>query len=166
MAFRFRINKWSGLYGFGYILVSSGIQSYFKKFEVNGIENVPLDKPVLFAPNHQNAFLDGAIVGYAISGPTYFLGRSDIFQKKLSNYFLSALNCLPIYRERDGADYREKNEEAFETFYKLLAKGNRINIFPEGSHDKEKRIRGPLKKGVFELLLVQKINLIDLLMFM
>jgi len=151
MALRLRLNKWSALYGFGYVLVSSGLNGFYRKIEITGLEHVPLDKPILFAPNHQNAFIDGAIVGYAIGKPTYFLGRSDIFKKKLANSFLNALNCLPIYRERDGADYREKNLKAFDTFYNLLAKRNRINIFPEGGHFKEKRIRGPLKKGVFRI---------------
>lgn len=151
MSFRVRINKWSGFYAFGYILVASGIRGYFRRFEVHGKENVPLDKPVLFAPNHQNAFIDGAIVGYAILRPTYYLGRADIFERKLANYVLRGFNCLPIYRERDGADYRQKNVEVFETFYELLAEKNRINIFPEGSHGKYKEIRGPLKKGVFRI---------------
>lgn len=151
MAVRLRLNKWSALYSFGYVLASSGLNGFYRKIEITGLEHVPLDKPILFAPNHQNAFIDGAIVGYAIGKPTYFVGRSDIFKNKLANSFLNGLNCLPIYRERDGVDYREKNLKAFDTFYNLLAKGNRINIFPEGGHFKDKRIRGPLKKGVFRI---------------
>lgn len=146
-----RINNWSELYIWGYSLVSSGIKGYFKKVEWDGMENIPKGKPVLFTPNHQSAFLDGAVIGYAISTPIYFLGRADIFKKSLPSKALGALNALPIYRERDGADYREKNEEVFEGFYKTLANGHPIVIFPEGSHGEYKQIRGPLKKGVFRI---------------
>ena len=34
----------------------------FKRLEYRGLENVPQDKPVIFAVNHQNAFLDGILV--------------------------------------------------------------------------------------------------------
>ncbi len=146
-----RINNWSGLYGFGYVLVSFGIYGFYKRFEIKGKENIPTGKPILFAANHQNAFLDGAIIGYAISKPIYFLGRADIFKKKLAKWALGGFNCLPIFRERDGADYLLKNEEVFEKFYDVLAKNHPIVIFPEGSHAPYKYIRGPLKKGVFRI---------------
>jgi 1-acyl-sn-glycerol-3-phosphate acyltransferase len=128
-----------------------GMKSYFKKTEWEGMENIPKDKPILFAANHQNAFLDGAVIGYAISTPIYFLGRADIFKKSLASKALGAFNCLPIYRERDGEDYRSKNDEVFERFYEILAKNRPIVIFPEGSHGEYKQIRGPLKKGVFRI---------------
>jgi 1-acyl-sn-glycerol-3-phosphate acyltransferase len=146
-----RINNWSGLYGFGYVLVSFGVYGFYKRFEIKGKENIPIGKPILFAANHQNAFLDGAIIGYAISKPIYFLGRADIFKKKMAKWALGGFNCLPIFRERDGADYLLKNEEVFEKFYDVLAKNHPIVIFPEGSHAPYKYIRGPLKKGVFRI---------------
>lgn len=146
-----RIKNWSGLYGLGYTLISIGIYGFYKKFEIKGKENIPIGKPILFAANHQNAFLDGAIIGYAISKPIYFLGRADIFRNKMSNWALGGLNCLPIYRERDGADYLVKNQEVFEQFYNVIEKQHPIVIFPEGSHAALKHIRGPLKKGVFRI---------------
>ncbi len=145
-----RIRNWSLGYLFGYIFTTIGIRSFYRKYKVVGKENIPKGKPILFAGNHQNAFLEGAILGYVTRSPIYFLARSDIFKKKAASFMLTSLNALPIYRERDGADYRDKNEEVFEQFYDLLAKNRRIVIFPEGNHGKHQQLRS-LKKGIFRI---------------
>ena len=145
-----RIRNWSLGYLFGYIFTTIGIRSFYRKYKVVGKENIPKGKPILFAGNHQNAFLEGAILGYVTRSPIYFLARSDIFKKKAASFMLNSLNALPIYRERDGADYRDKNEEVFEQFYDLLAKKRRIVIFPEGNHGRHQQLRS-LKKGVFRI---------------
>ena len=145
-----RIRNWSLGYLFGYIFTTIGIKSFYRKYKVVGKENVPKGKPILFAGNHQNAFLEGAILGYVTRSPIYFLARSDIFKKKAASFMLNSLNALPIYRERDGADYRDKNEEVFEQFYDLLGKNRRIVIFPEGNHGKHQQLRS-LKKGIFRI---------------
>ena len=145
-----RIRNWSLGYLFGYIFTTIGIHSFYRKYKVVGKENIPKGKPILFAGNHQNAFLEGAILGYVTRSPIYFLVRSDIFKKKAASFILTSLNALPIFRERDGADYREKNEEVFEQFYDLLGKDRRIVIFPEGNHGKHQQLRS-LKKGIFRI---------------
>lgn len=145
-----RVRNWSLGYTFGYFLVFIGIRSFYRKYKVVGKENIPKDKPILFAGNHQNAFLEGAILGDVTRKPIYFLGRSDIFKKKFARFMLNSLNALPIYRERDGDDYRKKNDEVFEQFYDLLKKRRPIVIFPEGNHGKYQQLRD-LKKGVFRI---------------
>jgi 1-acyl-sn-glycerol-3-phosphate acyltransferase len=145
-----RIRNWSLGYLFGYIFTTIGVCSFYRKYKVVGKENIPKGKPILFAGNHQNAFLEGAILGYVTRSPIYFLARSDIFKKKVANFILTSLNALPIYRERDGPDYRDKNEALFEYFYDLLNKNRRIVIFPEGNHGKHQQLR-TLKKGVFRI---------------
>ena len=145
-----RIRNWSLGYLFGYIFTTIGVRSFYRKYKVVGKENIPKGKPILFAGNHQNAFLEGAILGYVTRSPIYFLVRSDIFKKKAARFMLTSLNALPIYRERDGADYRDKNEKVFEQFYDLLGKNRRIVIFPEGNHGKHQQLRS-LKKGIFRI---------------
>ena len=66
----------------------------FKRLDYRGLENVPQDKPVVFAVNHQNAFLDGILVALKLRRPVFFLTRSDVFKGrwivklfKSSSYF-------------------------------------------------------------------------------
>ena len=136
-----RINNWSGLYGFGYVLVSFGVYGFYKRFEIKGKENIPIGKPILFAANHQNAFLDGAIIGYAISKPIYFLGRADIFKKKSVAKLLWAINMMPIFRQRDGANAVKKNEAIFDKCHDLLNEKKPILVFAEGNQGKQKKLR-------------------------
>jgi len=38
--------------------VTLAIRAYYRKIKVRGIENVPVNAPIIFAPNHQYAFMD------------------------------------------------------------------------------------------------------------
>ena len=132
-------------------MVGLGTTGFYRRFQMAGLENVPKGKPILFAPNHQNAFIDGAILGYKLGKPIYFLGRSDVFKKRFARWLLSGFNCLPIYRERDGVDAVKMNNEVFDMFADILQKKRPIVIFPEGNQEIDKRLRVPLKKGVFRI---------------
>ena len=145
-----RIKNWSLLYSFAYILVYIGIVGFYRRRKIGGKENIPKNKPIIFAPNHQSAFLDAAIVGYSVGKPVYFIGRADIFKNKIAKYLLGSLNSLPIYRVRDGIAAVKKNNEAFDKLYDLLEKKYPIAIYPEGNQGEYKQLRS-LKKGIFKV---------------
>jgi 1-acyl-sn-glycerol-3-phosphate acyltransferase len=55
---------------------------------------------------------------------------------------------LPIYRQRDGVENLEKNQQVFQRTNKLLANNKNILIFGEGfTSDQIQRRLHPLKKG-------------------
>ena len=145
-----RIKNWTLLYSFAYVLVYIGAIGFYKRRKIGGKENIPKNKPIIFAPNHQSAFLDAAIVGYSVGKPVYFIGRADIFKNKIAKYMLESLNSLPIYRVRDGIAAVKKNNEAFDRLYDILEKKNPIAIYPEGNQGEYKQLRG-LKKGIFKV---------------
>ena len=119
---------------------------FFNKFKVIGRENIPKEGAVIFAPNHQGAFMDAVILGSFTDKPVSFLTRADIFKKSALPY-LNALNMMPIYRIRDGYETLSQNEEVFQKCYDLLAENKkRLMIFPEGNHSAEFYLR-PLSKG-------------------
>ena len=57
----------------------------FKRLEFRGLENVPQDKPVIFAVNHQNAFLDGILVALKLRRPVSDGSLQIILIHKLLN---------------------------------------------------------------------------------
>ena len=119
---------------------------FFSGFKVINRKNIPRKGAIIFAPNHQGAFMDAVIVGSFTEKPVSFLTRSDIF-KKAAMPFLNALNMRPIYRIRDGYDTIAKNEEVFKGCFEMLAENKkRLLIFPEGNHDTNFYLR-PLQKG-------------------
>ena len=126
--------------------VRTGFAFYFKQVRVDGLENVPRDKAVLFVANHQNALIDPLLIGAFIPRQLHFLTRADVFYKPVVRALLSTVNMLPIYRIRDGRDSLSKNEEVFQKCYRILNKKGTVLIFPEGNHNIQRRVR-VLSKG-------------------
>ena len=145
-----RIKDWTPLYLLGYTLVTAGARTFYKNHQVVGIENIPKDKPVLFAANHQNAFLDPTLIGIKLNKPLYYMVRADIFKTKSVAKLLWSLNMMPIYRQRDGGNAVKKNEAVFDKCFDLLNSNKPILIFAEGNQGKQKKLR-PLQKGVFRI---------------
>ena len=123
------------------------LKLFFNKIEINGIENIPKGKQALiFAPNHQNAFLDAVIVGTFVKEPIHYLTRSDVFVPPFK-YFLEALYMMPVYRLRDGRSLMSRNEAVFNTCKKILSKRKNLLLFPEANHALDYFLR-PLSKGL------------------
>lgn len=113
---------------------------------VNGMENIPKDKPVLLAINHPNSFLDAVIVGAAINRPTHFLARGDAFKNKFTLPILKSLNMLPVYRLSEGKENLNKNSETFDSCQNILEENKVVIIFAEGLSENNWALRS-LKKG-------------------
>lgn len=112
-----------------------------------GLENIPKDTPILFAPNHQNALMDALAVLFAANKTVGFLARADIFKKPRVAKILNFIKIMPVYRIRDGYENLENNKEVFQNTVDVLKANIPICILPEGNHLGEKRLR-PLKKGI------------------
>jgi 1-acyl-sn-glycerol-3-phosphate acyltransferase len=106
-----------------------------------GLEKIPADTPVLFAPNHQNALMDALAVLFAARKPVGFLARADIFKKPAIAKTLNLLKILPIYRIRDGVELLGRNQEVFDNTIEVLNSNTPICILPEGNHEGKKQLR-------------------------
>ncbi len=143
---------WHLLYKIGYAIVITGIRSYFKNHQYDGKKSIPTNTGILYAVNHQNAFLDAIIIAGKTKEPTYFLTRADIFKKPIVAKLLSKIYMLPIYRQRDGVDTIKMNQKTFDNCYDILKNKGNIIIFPEGNHNYKKALR-PFKKGASRIAL-------------
>lgn len=145
--------SWSIIYKIGFAIVRTGMRTYFKRYEMVNFNNLPKNSGLIFASNHQNAFLDPIVLAAHLKTPVYFLTRADIFKKKLANTVLRKVHMLPIFRQRDGVDTAEKNKESFNQCFDILYKKEHVLIFPEGNHNYKKHLRTPLKKGISRIAL-------------
>ncbi|MDQ3192414.1 MAG: 1-acyl-sn-glycerol-3-phosphate acyltransferase [Bacteroidota bacterium] len=127
------------------VRVAAGI--YYRRIQVKGLENIPLNRPVLFTSNHPNAFMDAIVLTLFFPRRTYSLARSDVFDKAFKRKIMEYFRIMPIYRIQDGADQLHKNTEIFEKCHSLLNKKDAILIFPEGICVQERRLR-KLRKGL------------------
>lgn len=129
----------------------AALYCYFGKIRVHNIEAIPLKGPLMLLPNHQNALLDALLIATLCTRKPYFLTRSDVFSNALFRSFFNFFRMLPVYRLRDGRGTLGRNEAIFQRCAELLSQGEAILLFPEASHNLERRVR-PLSKGFTRIL--------------
>lgn len=141
------MKKWS----FGYEVLRTYVRFAFwlthKKVVVTGLEHIPTDKPVIFAPNHQNALMDPLAVVCTNPRQTLWLARADIFKTKAARPVLKFMKMLPVYRIRDGKDNLANNEQIFSKVIGILEAKKSIGLFPEAAHSYKRQML-PHKKAV------------------
>lgn len=120
---------------------------FYSHFQVNGWENVPIDKPVIFAISHRNAFMDSLALVNTKSTQVWQIARGDAFNKPMFARLFYFFHMLPVWREHDGVDTKAMNQPTFDACADLLSGNAMIGIYPEGNCINEMHIR-PLKKGI------------------
>lgn len=125
---------------------------YFKRFERTFSKKIDRSAPLVYAGNHQSAFVDALIVSCGSPKQANFLLRSDVFKPGLVTKLLELYNMMPIYRQRDGIDALDKNDAIFEKCHKMLKDEELLIIFPEGNCMLKYNLR-PLKKGVTRIVM-------------
>lgn len=141
-----KVEKWSISYFILKKYVDWGFHFYFKT-TAEGIDRLPKDKSLIFAPNHQNALMDALSILCAKNWQPVFMGRADIFRQPTARKILTFLKIIPIYRIRDGYENLQNNDETFNKTIDVLRNQNGLAIMPEGNHGHLKKLR-PLKKGI------------------
>ena len=119
------------------------LQVFFRMSRI-GREHVPSEGAVILAANHRS-FLDPFVIGICIRRPVYFVAKKELFDNRLIGWFLNCLGAFPIRRG-------ESDEESVETARQILARGDAVVIFPEGTRVREGSL-GKAKRGVGRLAL-------------
>jgi len=91
--------------------------------------------------------MDPLVIAAFNKSVVYFMTRSDVFTSFTRPIFWMA-HMLPIYRQRDGVNTKEKNIEVFQKCTETLRKKRSLLIFGEGFTDDVfiRRLK-PIKKG-------------------
>jgi hypothetical protein len=81
----------------------------------------------------------------------HFMTRADIYKGFLKHLFHNG-HMLPVFRQQDGVDQNQKNEEVFKLVAKEVARGKNILVFAEGfTDDVFVRSLKPIKKGILRM---------------
>ena len=118
---------------------------------VEGGEHFPVDGAAILAGNH-TSFLDNFLIPLVVPRKVTFLAKSDYFtggglKGKLQKSFFAGVGMIPIDRSGGAA-----SEAALRTGLRVLADGNLLGLYPEGTRSPDGRLyRG--KTGVARMAL-------------
>ncbi len=129
--------------------IGSAVDIFYRRKIIDGA--IPDSGPVLLVANHPNALLDPVVVMNSTSRRVRMLAKAPLFTMPGVSVLVKGLDCLPVYRAKDGADTKA-NAETFRAVEDALLAGSCVLIFPEGiSHD-EPTVQ-PLKTGAARMAL-------------
>ncbi|HZK03049.1 MAG TPA: 1-acyl-sn-glycerol-3-phosphate acyltransferase [Bacteroidaceae bacterium] len=131
-------------------IVDFFLRNSYRRFQVEGLENLPDKSSVIWASNHTNALMDALVLLASTKSQKVFLGRADIFNKRLVIRLLAFIKMMPIYRIRDGFNSLKRNEEVISKAIDVLKDCVPLLIFPEATH-RTKHSLLPITKGVFHI---------------
>jgi 1-acyl-sn-glycerol-3-phosphate acyltransferase len=134
------------------LIIGLALRIYYKRIDIRGLEHLNASGPSIIIANHPNTLVDALLIAYVSKQPIYFLAKATLFNSKWKLRFLQRWNMIPINRPGEGAVYGVRNLESFSACFKILEKGRRILIFPEGSSYKERVLR-QLKTGAARIAL-------------
>jgi len=109
---------------------------------VFGVENVPKTGPVVIVPKHKS-FWDAFFVAAPLKRRVHFMGKAELFHGWRGRLYL-ALGAFPVQRGVSDA-------EAIETARAILARGDVLALFPEGTRVRDPDELGTPKRGAARL---------------
>jgi 1-acyl-sn-glycerol-3-phosphate acyltransferase len=129
---------------------------------VRGMQNIPSNGAAILASNHLS-FSDSIFLPLQTRRPVVFLAKSEYFTGKglkgaLSRWFFKSTGQLPIDRSGGRA-----SEASLNTGLKVLAQGQLLGIYPEGTRSPDGRLfRG--RTGIARMVLEAKVPVIPVAM--
>jgi putative phosphoserine phosphatase / 1-acylglycerol-3-phosphate O-acyltransferase len=100
----------------------------YVRFDIDGLDSIPLDGPAIVAGNHRSYF-DPLAVGYALAKvgrPVRFLGKKEVFDAPVVGDLAKALGGIRVERGTGSDEPLRKAAEA-------LHAGELVAIMPQGT---------------------------------
>jgi 1-acyl-sn-glycerol-3-phosphate acyltransferase len=136
-----------GLYRFCRCLAGQTFERLYR-LEVQGLEYVPAQGPVILCPKHQR-WEDILVVALAVPRPLHYIAKVELFQRPFIREFLRGLGAVPVDRQSPKSTL-----SSFRALLPLLKQQAAIVVFPEGTYVQGGV--GPGKHRLLQLLLKLK----------
>jgi 1-acyl-sn-glycerol-3-phosphate acyltransferase len=123
------------------------------EMEINGLEHLPPDGPVVIACNHISN-IDVFPMQLSLPRPIFFMAKAELFKFPLMDVILRNLGAFPVYRG-------EKDYWAMGHAYKVLEHRQVLGMFPEGTRNKGKGL-GLAKTGTARMAIENRCPIIPM----
>ena len=111
-------------------IVSGAIYIWCKIYyraEINGLENIPKEGPLIFCGNHRT-YLDPPLMVVTAKRDMRFLAKEELYKNKFLSFLGWVFEAIPVKRD-------EKDITAIKESLKALKNGQCIALFPEGTRN-------------------------------
>ena len=116
------------------------------KIEIQGLENIPKNEPVIFISNHQS-MMDIKLSLACIPTNISFISKDTIFRVPILGAYMKVSGHIPIQRGEDRKAY-----ETLLTAVKKLTAKKSLVVFPEGTRSEDGQL-GAFKRGISLIIL-------------
>lgn len=96
--------------------------------EVQGLEHLPAQGPVIICPKHQR-WEDIPLIGMALPPPLHYIAKAELFQRPILREVLEAWGGVPVDRQNPRATL-----SSFRRLAPLLHNRAYVVLFPEGTY--------------------------------
>lgn len=117
-----------------YAVIKALVRLYFHimySLRYEGRENIPKDRPVIYASNHRS-YADPPLVGSGARGKLVFMAKEELFQNKLFAWLIRSLGAFPVARGKGDTTTLDTAVEKLKT--------KSLMIFPEGTRSKDGKV--------------------------
>lgn len=125
--------------------------------KIEGVENIPNDKPFIVAANHSSyfdIFLIPSILIPKLNKRMHALVNSYYWNSRFTKFFLDLWQSIPVYVGKEP-NAKEKNRLALEKALNYIKQGHILMVFPEGRRSDGKLLKG--RTGIARLALKAKV---------
>lgn len=122
------------------------------KVECEGLENVPASSPCIVAANHFSIY-DPIYVGVYLPRYPHFMAKIELYKNPLFGWVIRQLGSFPVYRG-------EGDTWALEQAGRVLAAGEILSMFPEGTRSGRKARLKRGKIGAVKLALEHQVPIV------
>ncbi len=140
------------LYALLKIFVRLGLPLFCKRIQVQNRQALNSKGPLLITANHPNAFLDAIIIAAHCKHRLHFLARADFFSKNWQYQLLRVLNMMPVFRQNEKEENKERNKNTFDRAESILSQNGILLVFIEGACVNKHELQ-PFKKTAARIAL-------------